>query len=72
MEEAANDLTEELRGEIGELRKTVSELDGVSTLEDHIHFLQVKLKTTTLSDYVLHILQNVPDVTIAFFPRILS
>ena len=42
VEKEAKDLTEELQAEISKLEKTISELDKISALEDHIHFLQVR------------------------------
>ncbi|XP_071403278.1 E3 ubiquitin-protein ligase TRIM21-like [Centroberyx affinis] len=40
VEKEAKELTNELQAEISNLRKTISELDDISALEDHIHFLQ--------------------------------
>ncbi|XP_078147685.1 E3 ubiquitin-protein ligase TRIM21-like [Centroberyx gerrardi] len=40
VEKEAKELTNELQAEISSLRKTISELDNISALEDHIHFLQ--------------------------------
>ncbi|KAM8747029.1 E3 ubiquitin-protein ligase TRIM21-like isoform 1-T1 [Acanthopagrus schlegelii] len=40
VEKEAKDLTEELQAEISKLEKNISELDKISALEDHIHFLQ--------------------------------
>ncbi|XP_029931566.1 uncharacterized protein LOC115376214 [Myripristis murdjan] len=40
VEKEAKDLTEELQAEITKFRQTISELDDISALEDHICFLQ--------------------------------
>ncbi|XP_073331262.1 E3 ubiquitin-protein ligase TRIM21-like [Pagrus major] len=40
VEKEAKDLIEELEAEISRLGKTISELDDIAALEDHIHFLQ--------------------------------
>ena len=42
MEKEAKDLIEELEAEIRKLEKNISEVDDMSALEDHIHFLQVR------------------------------
>ena len=42
MEKEAKDLIEELEAEISKLEKTISVVDDMSALEDHIHFLQVR------------------------------
>lgn len=42
VEKEAKDLKEELEAEIDKLEKTISELDDISALEDHILFLQVR------------------------------
>lgn len=42
VEKEAKDLTEELQAEITAFRQTISELDDISALEDHICFLQVR------------------------------
>lgn len=41
MEKEAKNLNDELEGEINKIEKTISELDDISSLEDHILFLQV-------------------------------
>lgn len=43
VEKEAKSLIEELEAEISVLEKTISELDNISALEDHILFLQVKV-----------------------------
>ncbi|XP_032439176.1 E3 ubiquitin-protein ligase TRIM39-like isoform X1 [Xiphophorus hellerii] len=40
MEKEAKNLNDELEGEINKIEKTISELDDISSLEDHILFLQ--------------------------------
>ncbi|KAI3375691.1 hypothetical protein L3Q82_003997 [Scortum barcoo] len=40
LEEEAKDLKDKLEADINELEKTISELDDISSLEDHILFLQ--------------------------------
>lgn len=42
VEKEAKDLKEELEAEIDRLEKTISELDDITALEDHILFLQVR------------------------------
>lgn len=41
LEKEAKDLKDELEAEIDRLEMTIAELDNISALEDHIHFLQV-------------------------------
>lgn len=41
VEKEAKELKDELEAEINRLKKTISELDDISALEDHILFLQV-------------------------------
>lgn len=41
VEKEAKGLKDELQEEINRLEKTISELDSISMLEDHIFFLQV-------------------------------
>lgn len=41
LEKEAGNLKQELEAEIGRFRTTIAELDEISTLEDHVHFLQV-------------------------------
>lgn len=41
MEKEAKNLNDELEGEINKIEKTISELDDISSLEDHILFLKV-------------------------------
>ncbi|AWO97221.1 putative E3 ubiquitin-protein ligase TRIM39-like [Scophthalmus maximus] len=40
LEKEAGNLKQELEAEIGRFRTTIAELDEISTLEDHVHFLQ--------------------------------
>ncbi|XP_039997503.1 uncharacterized protein LOC120797724 [Xiphias gladius] len=40
IEKEAKDLKKDLEAEISRFKTTISELDDISTLEDHIHFLQ--------------------------------
>ncbi|XP_054914570.1 uncharacterized protein LOC129378287 [Poeciliopsis prolifica] len=40
LEKEAKDLKDELEAEINRLEMTIAELDNISALEDHIHFLQ--------------------------------
>lgn len=44
VEQEAKHLTDELQAEINRFEKTISELDDISALEDHILFLQVRGK----------------------------
>lgn len=45
MENEAKKLKDELEDEINKIKKTISELDNISSLEDHILFLQVRGKS---------------------------
>lgn len=53
VEKEAKDLTGELQAEINRLEKTISELDDISALEDHILFLQVRGNITRLDHFHL-------------------
>ncbi|XP_035531675.1 E3 ubiquitin/ISG15 ligase TRIM25-like [Morone saxatilis] len=64
VEKDAKDLIEELEAEINRLEKTISELDDISALEDHIHFLQ---SYPSLQD-----LDNIKDWTEVEFDTSLS
>ncbi|KAM4612118.1 E3 ubiquitin-protein ligase TRIM21-like [Polymixia lowei] len=50
VEKEAKDLTDELEGEVSKLQKTISDLDDISVLEDHIHFLQTYPSLSDLDD----------------------
>ena len=50
----AEEMLEKMQKETAELRKTEAELEKLSRTEDHIHFLQVRIKTEnrpTISEY---------------------
>lgn len=52
MEREAKELTDELEEEIKKLNRTISELDDISALEDHILFLQVSRNFKPFSNFM--------------------